>query len=77
MGYAEHEGHAEVRWIVGFGYDDAQLKEQRHPTRDDLDKVSRELPVVIVHQSGHLGAMNSKALELVGIKADTRIRRAA
>jgi predicted amidohydrolase YtcJ len=59
-------------WIVGFGYDDAQLKEQRHPTRDDLDQVSRDLPVVIVHQSGHLASMNSKALELVGIKADTK-----
>jgi hypothetical protein len=59
-------------WIVGFGYDDAQLKEQRHPTRDDLDQVSRELPVVIVHQSGHLGVMNSKALELVGINATTK-----
>jgi predicted amidohydrolase YtcJ len=59
-------------WIVGFGYDDAQLKEQRHPTRDDLDKVSRELPVVIVHQSGHLASMNSKALELVGINAATK-----
>ena len=51
-------------WIVGFGYDDAQLKEQRHPTRDDLDKVSSDLPVVIVHQSAHLAVMNSKALEL-------------
>lgn len=59
-------------WIVGFGYDDAQLKEQRHPTRDDLDKVSTELPVVIVHQSGHLGVMNSKALEIVGIGAGTK-----
>jgi predicted amidohydrolase YtcJ len=59
-------------WIVGFGYDDAQLKEQRHPTRDDLDQVSRELPVVIVHQSGHLGVMNSKALELVGINANSK-----
>ena len=59
-------------WIVGFGYDDAQLKEQRHPTREDLDKVSTELPVVIVHQSGHLGVMNSKALEIVGIGAGTK-----
>lgn len=59
-------------WIVGFGYDDAQLNEQRHPTRDDLDKVSSELPVVIVHQSGHLGVMNSKALALIGINADTK-----
>ena len=59
-------------WIVGFGYDDAQLKEQRHPTRDDLDQVSTELPVVIVHQSGHLGVMNSKALEILGLNADTK-----
>lgn len=59
-------------WIVGFGYDDAQLKEQRHPTRDDLDQVSTELPVVIVHQSGHLGAMNSKALAILGLNAGTK-----
>ena len=58
-------------WIVGFGYDDAQLKEQRHPTREDLDKISTELPVVIIHQSGHLGVMNSKALMLQGITAAT------
>ncbi len=30
--------------ILGFGYDDAQLKEQRHPTRHDLDEVSRISP---------------------------------
>ncbi|AMR67453.1 amidohydrolase [Aquipseudomonas alcaligenes] len=59
-------------WIVGFGYDDAQLKEQRHPTRDDLDQVSTELPVVIVHQSGHLGVMNSKALAILGLNAGTK-----
>jgi predicted amidohydrolase YtcJ len=63
---------ARFGWIVGFGYDDAQLKEQRHPTRADLDQVSTELPVVIVHQSGHLGAMNSKALEILGLDAGTK-----
>lgn len=25
--------------VFGFGYDDSQLKERRHPTRDDLDAV--------------------------------------
>ncbi len=73
-GWAEqnHKLTAEYGWIVGFGYDDAQLKEQRHPTRDDLDQVSTELPVVIVHQSGHLGAMNSKALQIRGLDAGTK-----
>jgi predicted amidohydrolase YtcJ len=44
--------------ILGFGYDNAQLKEQRHPTRDDLDVISKDLPVFIIHQSGHLAALH-------------------
>ena len=60
-----------IGWIAGFGYDDSQLAEQRHPTRDDLDKVSTDFPVIIIHQSGHLGVANSKALELAGVNADT------
>jgi predicted amidohydrolase YtcJ len=58
--------------IIGFGYDNAQLAEVRHPTRDDLDSVSEDLPIVIVHQSGHLGVANSKALEMAGIDASTK-----
>jgi predicted amidohydrolase YtcJ len=60
-----------VGWIVGFGYDDSQLAEQRHPTRDELDEVSTEVPVLIFHQSGHLGVGNSKALEMAGVTAET------
>lgn len=57
------------RVIIGFGYDDAQLKERRHPTRHELDAVSMEKPVVIIHQSGHIGVINTKALEIAGISA--------
>ncbi|MEK6194852.1 MAG: amidohydrolase family protein, partial [Deltaproteobacteria bacterium] len=57
--------------IVGFGYDQSQLKEMRHPTRDDLDAVSTDTPIIIVHQSGHFDAANSKALELTGVSADS------
>lgn len=57
--------------IIGFGYDDSQLTEARHPTRADLDEVSTDLPVVIIHQSSHLGVVNSKALEITGISAAT------
>jgi predicted amidohydrolase YtcJ len=60
-----------VGWILGNGYDDSQLKEQRHPTRQDLDAVSTEIPILAIHQSGHLVAVNSKALELAGITATT------
>ena len=57
--------------ILGFGYDDAQLGELRHPTRDDLDAVSADTPVLIIHQSGHIGALNSAALAVAGIGADS------
>ena len=58
--------------ILGFGYDEAQLKEGRAPTRQELDAVSKDLPVIIIHQSGHLGVLNSKALQLAGLNADSK-----
>jgi predicted amidohydrolase YtcJ len=57
--------------IMGFGYDDSQLREQRHPIRADLDAVSSDIPILIVHQSGHLGVLNSKALEEAGVTRGT------
>ncbi|NVK43724.1 MAG: amidohydrolase [Oceanospirillaceae bacterium] len=62
----------QAKMIIGFGYDNAQLAEVRHPTREDLDAVSTEYPVMIVHQSGHLGVANSKALEMAGISAASK-----
>jgi hypothetical protein len=69
--WGETPAAAQIGWILGNGYDDSQLKEQRHPTREDLDQVSTEVPIAIIHQSDHLGVLNSKALELAGITADT------
>jgi hypothetical protein len=62
----------QVKLVIGFGYDDAQLKERRHPTRDDLDAVSTEFPILIVHQSSHLASLNSKAIDVVGYSAATK-----
>lgn len=66
---ANKEAVEKVQLVVGFGYDNAQLAELRHPTRDDLDAVTKDIPVIIVHQSGHLAAANSKALEICGVTA--------
>src|SRR5262245_24953164 len=59
------------KWVVGRGYDDTLIKEQRHPTRADLDRASTEHPLWIVHTSGHLGVANSRALALAEITKDT------
>ena len=58
-------------WIFGLGYDDAVLAEGRHPTADDLDKVSTETPVMAVHISGHFSVVNSVALEKIGYSFET------
>ncbi len=59
-------------WIVGMNYDDTLLDIKRHPTRDDLDKISTEYPILIIHISAHFASANSKALEMAGITAQTK-----
>ncbi|MAA87327.1 MAG: hypothetical protein CME39_06675 [Haliea sp.] len=58
-------------WVIGWGYDDTGIEELRHPDRDDLDSVSTEYPIVLVHISGHLMTGNSRMLDEVGITAET------
>ncbi len=59
-------------WVMGLGYDDSLLAEQRHPTKDDLDEVSTEHPIYLIHVSAHLGAANSLGLSLANISAETQ-----
>ena len=59
-------------WVMGLGYDDSLLKEQRHPTKDDLDEVSTEHPIYLIHVSAHLGAANSLGLSLANINSKTQ-----
>jgi predicted amidohydrolase YtcJ len=56
---------------VGMNYDDSQLAERRHPTRQELDAISTDLPIMISHQSGHFGVLNSKALAKMGLTAES------
>ena len=51
-------------WIVGWGYDQDQLAEKRHPNKLDLDEAFPDNPVYLMHVSGHLSTVNSKALEV-------------
>jgi predicted amidohydrolase YtcJ len=62
----------QVKLIVGFGYDNSQLKELRHPTKEELDAVSMDVPVLVVHQSGHLATVNSAMLKAMGYDANTK-----
>jgi len=58
-------------WIKGSRYAEYFLAENRHPTREDLDQVSPEHPVIIYHTSFHACVLNSLALKIVGISRET------
>ena len=57
-------------WIRAAGYSEFELREKRHPTRQDLDLASRYHPVRLNHRSGHACVLNSLALDRVGIASD-------
>ena len=66
------EKHLEPgQWVIGWGYDDTGIEEQRHPNRDDLDALSTEHPILLMHISGHLMTGNSRMLEEIGVTAET------
>ncbi|WP_254862431.1 amidohydrolase [Halovivax gelatinilyticus] len=50
-------------WILGFGYDESEWPAPRYPTREDLDAVSEERPVVAMRVDMHTASLNSVALE--------------
>lgn len=66
------ENRSLTGWIFGIGFDDSVLDEKRFPTKHDLDQVSEEFPVLIIHISGHFAVVNSKGLEELGIDASTK-----
>ena len=58
-------------WILGVGYDDTMLAEQRHPNRVELDAALPDHPVFLMHISGHMGVSNSAAFSIAGIDRNT------
>ena len=58
-------------WVTGAGWDEGKLAEHRYVTAADLDAVSPNNPVWLVHTTGHYGAANSIALKMAQITART------
>lgn len=61
-------------WLLGRGWNQDCFEDvHRMPTRDDLDSVSRDIPIMITRACGHCCVLNSKALEIAGIDANTQV----
>lgn len=60
------------KWLIGLGFNQDYFQdEKRFPNRYDLDLVSMEFPVMALRACGHMCVVNSKALEVMGLTADS------
>lgn len=57
--------------IRGYGYEQRNLLERRHPNRHELDEVARDREVYIMNASGHGGVVNTFTFEKFEITRDT------
>ncbi len=58
----------EKDWIIGRGWHQNNLTKEL--TKQELDKISKDKPVVAIRVCGHVLIANSKAIELTGITSE-------
>ncbi len=67
-----HLGQTEPgEWVVGLGWNDADWKDGGLPTREALDTVAPQNPVVLTRKDGHVVWANSLALQMAGVDEST------
>ena len=66
------QDHPHLTYIWGRGWNqDYFTDEQRLLTKDDLDQISTEVPIVFSRACGHVSSCNSAALTLLNLTEDT------
>lgn len=58
-------------WIRAWGFNDTTIADGRFPTKEELDAISADHPIMIVRACGHISAVNSYALKIASINKDT------
>ena len=54
-------------WVKGVNFDQSKWKENRFPTLEEMDSISKDNPVIIKRCCLHAVVANSRALEIAGI----------
>src|SRR5436190_577462 len=60
------------KWITGRGWIETFWKPPQFPSRQDLDKIAPDNPVVLTRADGHALVANSAALRIAKIDTDTK-----
>ena len=63
--------HADAKWIIGGGWNQAVWKLGRFPLATELDQAVANKPAWLVRVDGHAGWANSRALQLAGINENS------
>lgn len=63
--------HPDIPWLIGRGWSDENFAVPILPTKQHLNQISLERPIVLSRVCGHVCVVNSKALALAGIDAHT------
>jgi predicted amidohydrolase YtcJ len=61
------------KWIMARGFNEINFSDGRLPTRYDLDKAVNDRPCYIIRTCAHIAVVNTKALEVCGITAQTEV----
>ncbi|WP_181358382.1 amidohydrolase [Taibaiella chishuiensis] len=67
----DNYGNTPPAVLIGNNYDDAYLANNKQPTKEDLDGISKDFPVYVIHVSGHMGVANTAMLRLLGFNNST------
>lgn len=59
--------------IIGYNWNQDHFKEKRMPTKEDLDQISTDIPIIFGRVCGHILVANNKAFELAGITEQTPV----
>ncbi|RKQ71334.1 hypothetical protein DES40_0647 [Litorimonas taeanensis] len=68
---AETQAKPQDAVIYGRGWIETHWPEGRFPNKDDLDAIATDRPIILERSDGHAVVVNSKALELANIDANT------
>ncbi len=58
-------------WILGGNWDETKWTPAEFPTKEQIDPLTRDVPVYVSRYDGHMGLANSAALRAAGITSQT------
>tara|TARA_Y100001970_G_scaffold121071_1_gene150164 strand:- start:51636 stop:53306 length:1671 start_codon:yes stop_codon:yes gene_type:complete len=60
------------KWVIGRGWIEKKWPERRFPTKEELDSISSDKPILLERADGHAVIVNSYALSIANIDSTTK-----